>query len=229
MRMKAIGIVGSYRKGGVIDTAIDEVLQGAASTGAEVEKVFLGDHHFEYCRNCRTCAQEPGDEPGHCVIADGMADLIARCRTADVLVVGSPVNIGTATAVTKAFLERLAPNAYWPWGSFAPKVRRVRGAPRPRAVLVASCGAPALLGKWTFGAMGTLRAIASSLNATVVEEQWLGLMARRRDQTPTARQRARLRTAGRRAATRPAIDLPAIVGVLRDRVVDGVRSVAALT
>lgn len=224
--MRAIGIVGSYRKGGVVDVAVEEALAGATEAGAAAEKVFLGELHLEYCRNCRACSQEPGDDPGRCLIEDGMADLIARCRAADVLVVGSPVNMGAATAVTKAFLERLTPNAYWPWGAMAPKVRRRPGAPRPRAVLVASCGAPAFMGRWGFGAMHTLRSIASSLGATVVDEQWLGLMARRPDQAPTARQRAALRRAGRRAATRPAFDLAGLAEQLRDRVTGALRAAA---
>jgi multimeric flavodoxin WrbA len=61
MGMRAIGIAGSYRKSGVVDTAVGEVLAGATEAGAEVEKVLLGDHHLEYCRNYRFCTQAPGE------------------------------------------------------------------------------------------------------------------------------------------------------------------------
>ena len=36
--IKVLAIVGSYRKGGIIDTAIDEILSSAREEGAETEK-----------------------------------------------------------------------------------------------------------------------------------------------------------------------------------------------
>ena len=58
--MKIIAIVGTYRKGGVIDTAVDEILASAREADAEVSKVYLIDRHIEFCTNCRSCTQEPG-------------------------------------------------------------------------------------------------------------------------------------------------------------------------
>jgi multimeric flavodoxin WrbA len=70
--MKLVAIVGSYRKGGIIDTAIDEVLTAAKEEGAETVKIYLIDKHIEFCTNCRTCTQQEGLERGKCIIQDDM-------------------------------------------------------------------------------------------------------------------------------------------------------------
>jgi NAD(P)H-dependent FMN reductase len=204
--MRALGIVGSYTVGGVIDTAVGEALAGAEDAGFAVEKVFLADKDIRYCRNCRSCAQDEGATPGHCVIDDDMAGIIEACRAADVLVLGAPVNMGAATAVTKAFQERLLPLAYWPWSKSIPVARVLRRAPRPRAVLVASSVSPAFLARRVFGAMGTLRAIAGTFDARVTDELWLGLVGRTPGHSLPEAHRARARRAGVHAAWRRGLD-----------------------
>ena len=59
MCKKVVGIVGSYRKGRVIDTAVTEILNGAESRGAETVKIYLTEKQIEFCNNCRSCMQEP--------------------------------------------------------------------------------------------------------------------------------------------------------------------------
>jgi hypothetical protein len=58
-----LGIVGSYRKGGHIDTAVSAILASAATAGANTQKVYLQDQHIEFCTNCRHCLQNPWSEP----------------------------------------------------------------------------------------------------------------------------------------------------------------------
>ena len=65
MGKKILGIVGSYRRNGTIDTLVTEVLSSARAAGAETEKIYLLDKHIEFCTNCRTCTQKPGPERGH--------------------------------------------------------------------------------------------------------------------------------------------------------------------
>ncbi|HIP52649.1 MAG TPA: flavodoxin family protein, partial [Chromatiales bacterium] len=60
-KKRVMGIVGSYRKGGMIDTAVSEILRAAERDGALVSKVYLLDAHIEYCKNCRKCMQSPGE------------------------------------------------------------------------------------------------------------------------------------------------------------------------
>ncbi len=55
---KIVAIVGTYRKGRVIDTAVSEVLRGAEDGGATTQTIYLIDKHIEFCTNCRTCTQQ---------------------------------------------------------------------------------------------------------------------------------------------------------------------------
>ena len=44
---KVTAIVGSYRKGGIVDTVIDEILASAEEEGAETGKIYLIDKNIE--------------------------------------------------------------------------------------------------------------------------------------------------------------------------------------
>ncbi len=50
----------------------------------------------------------------------------------------------SVTAVFKHFMERLAVYAYWPWGAPAPIFRKSHMS--KKAILIASCAAPGLMG-----------------------------------------------------------------------------------
>ena len=66
MSKKIVGIVGSYHKDGIIDTAVSEALKGAKPSGADTAKIFIPDKKIEFCNNCRACTQQPGDKRGKC-------------------------------------------------------------------------------------------------------------------------------------------------------------------
>lgn len=174
--MRVLGIVGSYRKGGMIDQAVDKVLDGAHAAGASTEKRYLIDCDLQYCDNCRRCMQQPGAERGACVVDDDMKGLLDAIDYSDGLVLGSPTNFGTVTAVTKVFIERLACYAYWPWGAPAPKPRHTRRA--KRAVLIVSSAAPSILERLFMGAMPLLRQVARVLGARVTGALHIGFAAK---------------------------------------------------
>lgn len=193
---KVVALVGSYRKGGTVDAAVDAILAGAQGAGATVEKIYLIDCPIEFCRNCRACMQAPGEARGVCVHEDAMPGLLDTLAEADGIVLGSPVNFGTVTAVTKRFIERLACFGYWPWGTPAPKPRSA-SHPR-RAVVVSSCAAPGVLGRWLFSAVRLLRQAAGLLGAHVVGVLFIGLAAQHPHPALSLRQRRRAERLGRR-------------------------------
>jgi multimeric flavodoxin WrbA len=88
-------IVGSYRKGGVIDTAVDEILAGAREQGAEVVKIHMIDQDIQFCKNCRACTHQPGPERGKCIIEDDRDGVIKEIDRSDGIVLASPMNFGT--------------------------------------------------------------------------------------------------------------------------------------
>jgi len=175
MARKIIAIVGSYRRDGIIEHAVETILRAAAEKGAETEKVRLIESHIEFCRNCRTCTQQEGPQRGTCVQADEMDGILKKIEAADGLVLASPVNFFGVTAVMQRFIERLVCYAFWPWGKPAPAVQvKDRGI---KAVLVTSSAMPAGLGRIFTRSLGGLKRAAQTLGAKPVGTLFIGKAA----------------------------------------------------
>jgi NAD(P)H-dependent FMN reductase len=192
--VKITAIVGSYRRGGIVESAVDILLAAAGDHGADVEKVHLLDRHVEFCTNCRTCTTQPGPDRGRCTIADDVPVILDTLDASDVLVLASPVNFWTVTALMKRFLERTVCYAYWPWGG-GPKPRRT---PHKRAIVVTASAAPALMARWSTDAGNLLRRVARLLGAKRVDTLRIGLARRTPDAGLSDKARARAKTLGRR-------------------------------
>jgi NAD(P)H-dependent FMN reductase len=197
---KVIAIVGSYRKGGIVDQAVDEILVSVKEEGAEIEKIYLIDKHIEFCTNCRNCTQEEGRQRGNCPTRDEMSDLLDAIERADAIVLASPMNFYTVTAVTKRFIERLVCYAYWPWGMPAPKMRDERKD--KRAIIVASSAAPAILARLTTKLVSLLRTTVELLRAKVTGVLFLGLSAREQHQKISERTKKKARLLGKKLVSR---------------------------
>ena len=193
---KVTAIVGTYRKGGIIDTAVDEILASAREQGALAEKIHLTDTRIEFCTNCRTCAGQAGRERGTCPLSDDMAGILDKIEQSDVLVLASPMNFGTVTAIMKRFIERLICYACWPWGAMAPR-KRTRENPK-RAVVVVSSAAPAFLARYTTRITGLLKQAADLMGARTTGVLFIGLAARKQHQDIGAQARRKARRLGRK-------------------------------
>lgn len=177
MGKRILGVVGSYRREGVVDTVVSRLLAELQSQGHEVSKLYLLDYELKFCSNCRTCMQQPGEARARCVIEDELESLLGEIERADALVLGAPTNIGNVNAMTRQFMERCAGFTYWPWGEKAPRLRR-RTKPSKPALLVCSSAAPALMGRLFFGSMGALRTLADILGFRPAGTLWVGLVNR---------------------------------------------------
>lgn len=195
-RVRITAIVGSYRKGGVVDQLVDELLAAAREAGGEAEKLYLLDTHIEFCTNCRLCTQQEGGARGICPVADQMARVLDLVERSDALVLASPMNFWSVTALMKRFVERLVCYAYWPWGAAAPKPRS-RQLPR-RAVLVVASAAPAVVARLLTPMLKTMKQAAQLLGARTVGVLWVGLAARSERQEPGERARDKARRLGRK-------------------------------
>ncbi|MGD9128194.1 MAG: flavodoxin family protein [Planctomycetia bacterium] len=179
--MKVVAIIGTYRKGKVIDQTVGHILEAAEAAGTETERFYLIDEEIHFCDNCRACCQKPGPERGVCVWdnkenhPDAMAKMLDAIEAADALVVASPMNAGLVTATTKRFAERQLPLYYWPWGTLAPKKRRKGG--NKKAVTVTSSAMPAVMGRLLTPVLRTLRKMAKSLGAKKTKTLYVGLAA----------------------------------------------------
>ncbi len=136
----ALGLVGSPIRGGNVDLLVDQVLAGAASQGAHVEKVFLNDLTIRPCQSCGPVPHDVGSHAGHCRIDDDMREVHALLDTADILILGTPVYFDTVSAQMKLMIDRcncMTPLVERPDGTCA---FVERPACRKRAVLVAVAG-----------------------------------------------------------------------------------------
>ena len=199
-RIRVTAIVGTYRKGGVIDAAVDEILASAKEAGAEVAKIYLIDKHIEFCTNCRTCTQQEGQTRGQCPTVDDMRGILDEIERSDAIVLASPMNFWTVTAIMKRFIERLVCYAYWPWGALAPKVRNKRKV--KRAVLVASSASPSLFARLMTTMVSLLKTSAGLLGAKTIGVLSIGLAAGELNQDIGQRARKKARRLGKKLASR---------------------------
>lgn len=198
MSSKVVAVVGSYRKGGTIDSAVEAILAGAREKGAETHTFYLTDQHIEFCSNCRKCMQTPGQERGRCAQQDDLEAMLVEIEAADAVVLGSPVNLSNVTAIFRRFMERLIGYGYWPWGQTSPSGRK--RSPTRKAALVASSAMPGFLIPVATGTATALRRAAKLLGAKPVSSLWIGLSAQEPHPALSKRNRRRARQIGLRLA-----------------------------
>jgi multimeric flavodoxin WrbA len=201
--MQVTAIVGSYRKGGIVDSAVDQILDSAKEAGADVTKVYLIDKHIEFCRNCRACMQPTGPKRGDCSLADEMGAVLDQLERSDAFVLASPMNFGTVTAVMKRFVERLACYGYWPWETMSPQVRDKQKT--KRAVVVTSSAAPAFIARLSTQIVGLLKKSAGLLGARKIDVLFIGLAAKQPTQTISEQTRQRARLLGKKLVASPSL------------------------
>jgi multimeric flavodoxin WrbA len=197
---KVTAVLGTYRKDGVIDSAVEEILAAAREAGAETTKIYLIDRHIEFCTNCRVCTQQEGDSRGRCLLQDGIHALLDELERSDSIILASPMNFWTVTAVMKRFIERLICYAYWPWGKAAPKLRKRQKT--KRALVVASSAAPSLLARLMTRMVSLMKGCAKLLGAKKVDVLFIGLVAGEQKADIGARARKRARRLGKKLASR---------------------------
>ena len=174
---KILAINGSYRDDGITDQAVNKMLSAAKVFGAEVELILLRDYPIEFCLNCRECTQLPGDMPAECVQHDGMKQLVDKIESADGYILAAPTNFGSVTAIFKRFMERLVVYAHWSWEMNAPKYRKANSV-KKKAILISSCAAPGVLGRWLYGTHSQLKMTAKTIGAETVGTIFTGMISK---------------------------------------------------
>ncbi|OGO41350.1 MAG: FMN reductase, partial [Chloroflexi bacterium RBG_16_58_8] len=99
--MKAVGIVGSPRKGGNTEILVAHCLKAIEEEGLETELIRLAGLNIAGCNACAYCLEHEG-----CSIKDDMPTVFEKMAAADALIVGSPVYYSSATALVRGLLER---------------------------------------------------------------------------------------------------------------------------
>jgi multimeric flavodoxin WrbA len=103
MGRKVMIAVGSPRKRGNSSTLAAEVASGAEAAGAQVETFHLHGMDIKPCTACGGCRKKTHVD---CVIKDDMQKLYPKLRSADAIVIASPIYWFTFSAQTKLFIDR---------------------------------------------------------------------------------------------------------------------------
>ncbi|CEN23929.1 flavodoxin family protein [Paraclostridium sordellii] len=101
---KIIAFMGSPRKNGNVDTILDEIIKGANDNNVEVKKFYINDMNIKGCQGCLYCRKTPT-----CAFKDDMVEVYEDIKSAEYVIIGSPVYICQVSAQTKLLLDRFYP------------------------------------------------------------------------------------------------------------------------
>ena len=104
---KVIVISTSLRRGSNSDLLADKIVEGAMSTGNEVEKISLVGKDIQFCKGCLAC-----QKLGKCVIKDDVNDIMAKVLEAEVVVWATPIYYYEMSGQMKTLIDRM--NAMYP-------------------------------------------------------------------------------------------------------------------
>ncbi len=105
MKKKVVAILGSpHRKGNGYE-ALNSVLEGAKESGNEYVRYELSSMNISNCMGCRKCIENGGE----CVIKDDFKQIFEDIKTADTVIISSPIYINQINGFTKTFLDRCYP------------------------------------------------------------------------------------------------------------------------
>jgi len=179
--MNLLAIVGSPRKGKTTDILVDKAIEGvkSQSLNCNVKKLHLSDHDIQFCKNCLSCRDSKTKDPvANCIIRDDMDVIREDVLQSDLLIFGTPVHMGYATAIMMSFLERIC----WTFAKPEGKILSIHGCPIPRSnktrkaiVIVTSGIVPPLLRRFCDDATSLIKQTAKdSLNAKTVGDLYAG-------------------------------------------------------
>ncbi len=179
--MNLLAIVGSPRKGKATDTLIDKAIEGvkSKSPNCNVKKLLLADYDIKFCKNCLACRDSKTEElVANCSIRDDMDLIKEDVLKSDLLILGTPVHMGYATAIMMTFLERIC----WTFGKPEGKILTIYGIPIPRSnkkrkaiILITSGIVPPIYRRFCDDATRLIKGtIQDSLNAKTVGDIYAG-------------------------------------------------------
>jgi multimeric flavodoxin WrbA len=104
--MKVIAFNGSPRREGNTEILLAETTRGVKENGSDVTTYNLDSLDLRACLNCGKC-----DDAGLCVVKDDMQTIHREIRSADRIIVASPIFFFSISAQTKIMIDRC--QAFW--------------------------------------------------------------------------------------------------------------------
>jgi multimeric flavodoxin WrbA len=116
--MKVIGIAGSLRAGSNTLDYVKTGLKVLEKKGIKSELISLRGKEIKPCNGCYDCVKK-----GYCTIkGDDFNDILDKMRTAEGIILGSPVYLSSVVPQMMALLARATFVAYWNDKFFSGKV-----------------------------------------------------------------------------------------------------------
>jgi len=116
--MKVVGIAGSLRPQSNTQHYVNTALETLQNQGIQTELVSLMGKEIKPCTGCYDCTRQ-----GRCTIeGDDFDEVLEKMRTADGLILGSPVYVSAVVPQMMALLDRATFVAYWNNKFFTGKV-----------------------------------------------------------------------------------------------------------
>jgi hypothetical protein len=141
MIMKLLVFNASPRKSnGTTDVLLEAFIEGAKSSGADVEKHHVVDLKINGCLGCFNCWWVT---PGKCVQKDDMEKILPAIAEADVMLLGTPIYGRNVTHYLQKLLERTFVFSLPEMENHDGETRHPgRVSQFPRMILAATCGFP---------------------------------------------------------------------------------------
>lgn len=100
--MKVILVNGSPHKKGCTYTALSEISDTLNSEGIDTDFFWIGNKPISGCIACKSCVQT-----GACVFPDVVNEFLAKAKTTDGFIFGSPVHYAGASGAITSFMDRV--------------------------------------------------------------------------------------------------------------------------
>lgn len=100
--MKIICILGSPREKGNSTAIVNKFCETVEGEGVDIQKVNLNQLNFKGCQGCMSCKTKTD----RCVVEDDLGPVLDSIYDADLLVLSSPVYMGSVSGQLKCFLDR---------------------------------------------------------------------------------------------------------------------------
>ncbi|OGW41208.1 MAG: hypothetical protein A2Y97_11455 [Nitrospirae bacterium RBG_13_39_12] len=104
--MKVIAFLGSPRKDGNSELLLKEAVRGIDEAGLNVHMFNLSLMNISPCQNCGGC-----EDTGTCIVEDEMYQIYDAIRTADRIILASPIFFFGISAQAKIMIDRC--QAFW--------------------------------------------------------------------------------------------------------------------
>ena len=105
--MGVLTILGSRNPAGQTARAAKALVEGLTGAGQSVEEVYLPPLTIERCRQCDDNGWGICRTEGRCVIEDEFPAIVEKIRSADAVVLATPVYFSDLSESLRAFLDRL--------------------------------------------------------------------------------------------------------------------------